>query len=159
LFFLHDKEKALEAYRRAASLDPDNAQVWKQLYYLVMRIGDLDESAKENIATNDFTAMSGAEIRSSLIGNTLDGFDEGGHYVVYYPSYGTMKFRSLRTGFEDVGVWHVNGDRYCRKWTIVGHGHERCVTFLRCGEHINWVRENGSVGDRMQLRPGNPAGL
>jgi len=41
LAFLHDTEKALQAYRRAVELDPENADGWKQLGHLLHRKGEL----------------------------------------------------------------------------------------------------------------------
>ena len=37
LAFLHDKEKALIAYRRAVALDPANAEGWNQLGHLLLQ--------------------------------------------------------------------------------------------------------------------------
>ncbi len=39
--FLHDTDKALEAYAKAVELDPDNAEGWNRRGHLLMRIGDL----------------------------------------------------------------------------------------------------------------------
>ena len=46
LAFLHDTDKALNAYRRAVSLDPENVEGWNQLGHLLQRVGDLDGSEK-----------------------------------------------------------------------------------------------------------------
>lgn len=45
LAFLHDTTKALQAYRRAVTLDPDNTEGWKQLGHLPVRIGSLEHAA------------------------------------------------------------------------------------------------------------------
>jgi protein O-GlcNAc transferase len=42
--FLHDTRKALDAYRRATALDPDNADGWNQLGHLLVRTGELSEA-------------------------------------------------------------------------------------------------------------------
>jgi tetratricopeptide (TPR) repeat protein len=44
LAFLHDINKALHAYRRSVELDPDNAEGWNQLGYLLYRVGQPDEA-------------------------------------------------------------------------------------------------------------------
>ncbi|KKK73245.1 hypothetical protein LCGC14_2895770, partial [marine sediment metagenome] len=44
LAFLHDTDKALAAYREAVDLDPDNADGWNRLGYLLRRTGDLDNA-------------------------------------------------------------------------------------------------------------------
>jgi protein O-GlcNAc transferase len=45
LAFLHDTEKALNAYHQAVSLDPENTMGWTQLGHLLMRKGELDKAA------------------------------------------------------------------------------------------------------------------
>ena len=42
--FENDTEKAIEAYRRATELDPDNVDGWNQLGILLVRIDELDEA-------------------------------------------------------------------------------------------------------------------
>ena len=42
LTFFHETQTALDAYREATSLDPEDAIAWKQLGRLLLRIGDLD---------------------------------------------------------------------------------------------------------------------
>ena len=42
LAFYHDTQKALEAYREAVALDPDDADGWNRLGHLRKRLGDLD---------------------------------------------------------------------------------------------------------------------
>ena len=44
LAFLHDTQKALNAYRRATQLDPDNEQGWNQLGHLLKRTGQLKDA-------------------------------------------------------------------------------------------------------------------
>ena len=44
LAFLHDTQKALDAYRRATQLDPDNEQGWNQLGHLLQRVGELEDA-------------------------------------------------------------------------------------------------------------------
>ena len=44
LAFLHDTQKALNAYRRATELDPNNAEGWNQLGHLLRRTGQLEDA-------------------------------------------------------------------------------------------------------------------
>ena len=44
LAFLHDTQKALNAYRQATQLDPDNEQGWNQLGHLLQRTGQLKDA-------------------------------------------------------------------------------------------------------------------
>jgi tetratricopeptide (TPR) repeat protein len=52
LAFLHDTNKALDAYRRSTELDPENAKGWNQLGHLLLRKGELQaaESAYRKVA-------------------------------------------------------------------------------------------------------------
>ncbi|MGH8557775.1 MAG: tetratricopeptide repeat protein, partial [Methylococcales bacterium] len=44
LAFLENTQEALQAYRRATQLDPDNADGWDRLGHLLLRVGDLNEA-------------------------------------------------------------------------------------------------------------------
>ncbi|GAB4182078.1 MAG: hypothetical protein Tsb002_02800 [Wenzhouxiangellaceae bacterium] len=44
LAFLHDTQKAIEAYQRAVELEPENAEGWNQLGHLQRRVGELDQA-------------------------------------------------------------------------------------------------------------------
>ena len=44
LAFLDNTQEALQAYRRATQLDPDNADGWNQLGSLLLRVGDLTDA-------------------------------------------------------------------------------------------------------------------
>ena len=63
LAFLHDTQKAIQAYRQAVKLDPDNASGWNQLGHLLKRIGDLSgsEEAYQKVLT------SGESTKSDII--------------------------------------------------------------------------------------------
>jgi len=105
---------------------------------------------------DNFTKLKGSEILSLLPGNSLKGTDKSGEYVIYYSSGSTMKI--IRNGKKDVGKWRVSGNQYCRQWTKLGKGKNRCLTFYKRGDAITWVRK-GKVRDRTFLLRGNPAGL
>lgn len=113
-------------------------------------------SPEPPVAGAGFERMSGSEIVSALVGNSLDGADKDGDYVIYYPSDSEM--RIFYQGRTDTGVWGIKKNKYCRKWTHFGKGRERCVRFYRKGGQINWVRK-GKVTDRTILVGGNPAAL
>lgn len=111
---------------------------------------------KPPVAGVGFEKMSGKEIKAALVGNSLDGTDKDGDYVIYYPS--DTEMRIVYQGRTDVGVWRTKKGKYCRRWSHFGKGKERCVRFYRNGDQINWVRK-GKVTDRSVLVPGNPASL
>lgn len=103
-----------------------------------------------------FTRMSGDEIVGALVGNSLDGEDADGEYVIYYPAKNEM--RIFYQGRTEGGVWRIEGDQYCRTWKTFGNGRERCVFFYRSGDRINWL-QGGRITDESFLIPGNPAEL
>ncbi|WP_300439817.1 hypothetical protein [uncultured Mameliella sp.] len=108
------------------------------------------------LKSEGYQQMSGTDIRTALVGNTLDGADSDGDYIIYYPNSSQM--RIAYQGREENGVWRIDGDRYCRRWQTFGNGKERCVTMFRKGERIDWVQK-GEITDRSILLKGNPRGL
>ena len=48
LAFLHDTEKAVNAYERATTLNPDDPDAWNRLGHLRHRLGQLDSSTWRN---------------------------------------------------------------------------------------------------------------
>ncbi|MEM8958865.1 MAG: hypothetical protein AAGC86_13760 [Pseudomonadota bacterium] len=114
----------------------------------------------ESAAQTRYTNMSGPEIKSALVGNSLRGVDSSGRYTIHYRSDNRMRivYTSRRGTRVENGVWRVLGNRYCRRWERLGKGKTRCVTFHRNGNKIVWVRR-GEVTDHTVLLRGNPAGL
>ena len=113
-------------------------------------------STSQPLEVANFTKLKGSEILSLLPGNSLKGTDKSGEYVIYYSSGSTMKI--IRNGKKDVGNWRVSGNKYCRRWTKLGKGKNRCLTLYKRGNAITWVRK-GKVRDRTFFVRGNPAGL
>ena len=122
---------------------------------LALTLGACTTPQKQS-ALDGFKKMKGEDITASLVGNSLDGEDKDGEYVIYYDTPSTMKINYQ--GRTESGVWRIKGDRYCRRWETFGKGKERCVYFYRLGDKINWVRK-GKIRDRSVLVAGNPAGL
>ena len=100
--------------------------------------------------------MSGRDIRTALVGNTLSGTDSDGDYIIYYPNASQM--RIAYQGRKESGVWRIEGDKYCRQWKSFGNGKERCVTMYIKEDRIDWVQK-GEITDRSILLKGNPKGL
>ncbi len=113
-------------------------------------------SSQKTAELDGFKQMKGQEIAAMLIGNSLDGEDSDGEYVIYYDSPSTMKI--AYQGRVESGVWRIKGDQYCRRWETFGKGKERCVYFHRSGDKVNWVHK-GKIRDRSVLVAGNPASL
>lgn len=113
-------------------------------------------STEKSVENSGFVKLTGAQISGLLPGNSLKGTDRSGEYVIYYTSNNTMKI--VHNGRPDTGRWRISGDEYCRQWTKLGKGKERCVTMHKRGDAINWVR-NDKITDRSFLMAGNPADL
>lgn len=114
----------------------------------------------EAAAQTRYNSMSGQEIKSALVGNSLRGVDSTGRYTIHYKNNNRMRivYTSKSGTRVENGVWRVLGNRYCRRWERLGKGKTRCVTFHRNGDNIIWVRR-GEITDRTVLMRGNPAGL
>ncbi|WP_026481166.1 hypothetical protein [Ahrensia sp. 13_GOM-1096m] len=114
----------------------------------------------KSLEDNNFSKLKGSEIQATLPGNSLRGTDSAGRYTIYYTSGNSMKIvHSGKRGVrKDVGRWRVAGDQYCRRWTKIGKGKEKCVTLYKNGNSIHWVQRN-KITDRSVLLKGNPAGL
>lgn len=110
----------------------------------------------DRLANEGFQKMSGPEISAALVGNSLDGADKDGPFIIHYATSSSMKI--VYQGRIESGVWRIKGDQYCRRWETFGGGKERCVDFYRKGDRIDWVRK-GRVTDTSVLVSGNPAGL
>lgn len=113
-------------------------------------------TVSQSLVAQDFTQLTGSQIRTMLPGNSLKGTDSSGRYTIYYTSDRSMSI--IRNGRNDTGRWRVSGDQYCRQWTRLGKGEERCVTMFRRGDTVHWVGEN-KITDRTVLLSGNPANL
>jgi len=50
LAFLHDTQKAFNAYQRSTELDPDSQESWNQLGHLYRRIGELENAENAYMA-------------------------------------------------------------------------------------------------------------
>ncbi|MFZ1851648.1 MAG: tetratricopeptide repeat protein [Nitrosomonas sp.] len=68
LAFLHDTQKALDAYSRSTALEPDNIGGWNQLGHLYLRIGELDQSENAFMTVLKF-AGSDQEGQAIAFGN------------------------------------------------------------------------------------------
>ena len=114
----------------------------------------------KSLEDSNFSKLSGSEIQTILPGNSLRGTDSAGHYTIFYTSKNSMKIvHSGKRGVrKDIGQWRVTGDQYCRRWTRIGKGKEKCVTMYKNENSIHWVQKN-QIKDRSVLLRGNPSGL
>jgi hypothetical protein len=123
--------------------------------------------ARHSFIERGVLPMTEEEIRTALVGNSLVGTDSTGAYTIHYSAYGQMAivytgFKSGRTR-NDSGTWRSetrdDGGWYCRQWTTLGKGKERCVQFFREGDMITWVESDGEITDNTELLAGNPENL
>ncbi len=102
--------------------------------------------------------LSGRELQTLLLGNTLIGVDEGGPYWMYYPNLDTVWGRSA-DGDVDVGRWWVENDSYCRAWRRWFGGETRCWQMASAGEdRLLWYSLGGEWVGYSTLRDGNAIG-
>ncbi|MBS0588871.1 MAG: tetratricopeptide repeat protein [Proteobacteria bacterium] len=78
LAFLHDTQKAFDAYQRSTELDPDNLDGWNQLGHLYRRIGELENSEK---AYKTILKLAGADQTNQSVayGNLGIGYQIRGY--------------------------------------------------------------------------------
>jgi len=85
LAFLHDTQKALDAYLRSTALDPDNIDGWNQLGRLYRRIGELDQSENAyrfilKLASNDLHGQAVAYGNLGVVYQTRGELDQAIDY-------------------------------------------------------------------------------
>jgi hypothetical protein len=91
--------------------------------------------------------LSGAQIRDTVVGNTVQGTMEGtGDYAEFYQQDGTIKAQSYS------GAWTIEGDRMCFQY---GSDPKACWEVAREGETLQWIKD-GKVEGTGTIAPGNP---
>lgn len=118
------------------------------------------EMAEENVSL-----MTGAEIEQALKGNTLrrTGSTAGmeWQWAGHYRPDGTMSARAWWNTGERVaeGRWSIEGNRFCREWeNNWGGGDQGCFRIYRQGDRLTMIKVSGSGDEegRSYLITGNP---
>ena len=110
-------------------------------------------------ATNEREPLSGEEIRSLIIGNSITGTPQSqGPFTMYVPAEGEM--RGLRGhNYRDSGTWRVTENEICVKWRKWWAAAERCWQVFVDGDKVSWIRADGRLSDSARLVKGNPEEL
>lgn len=98
-----------------------------------------------SIAVQAGDLASGAQIKATLSGNTLQGGGSSGTYAEYYAPDGTIR------GKDYTAKWRIEGDKGCMDY---GSGFS-CWTALIDGPAAIWYRD-GKVDAVSMTVPGNP---
>lgn len=91
--------------------------------------------------------LSGAEIASTIPGNTVQGsMADGTAYSDFYQADGTLR------GKDYQGKWMIEGDAVCFEFEGTP---KACWQMSREGDEFQWLKE-GAVDGTGTLLPGNP---
>lgn len=102
--------------------------------------------------------LNAEEIKTVLVGNSIEGDDWDGPFVVYFPVYGEM--RGLRAyHYKDIGTWRAEQDAICGTWDNWWGSVERCWGIYLDGNSVSWLRPDSDAPQRAKLVEGNPRGL
>ena len=107
--------------------------------------------------TTEKTALlTGDEILTRIIGNSMTGFSRGGWWTEYYAPDGTIrgKWRSQHY----LAKWSVDRGLMCFDYEIDGRSF--CLMLAVTKDQVFTYREDGSGGDQSsRLLSGNPQNL
>ena len=91
--------------------------------------------------------LNGAQIRTAVSGNTVQGMMEGtGAYAEFYQNDGVIR------GDGYTGVWAIEGDAMCFQY---GSDPKACWEVVKDGDLIQWLKD-GKVEGSGTVAPGNP---
>lgn len=107
--------------------------------------------------------LDGAEIEATAVGNTTIGTfaDTALSYAVYLAPDGAMIGRLWDGGpaRTEHGTWRIEGDRLVGRWDGLKGGLPNAFTYVRVGENVHALRDDGGL-DRVQFFvAGDPLGL
>lgn len=97
--------------------------------------------------------LTGAQIRSRIAGNTIEGSAGEVEYTEYYAPDGTI--HGLGDDGPYGGQWSIDGDRMCFDLGEV----RECDLVEIDGARVQLIGEAGAVVAIGELKPGNPRNL
>ena len=116
-------------------------------------LGEFTEG-KQYTKPEGVTILSEAEIRSKIVGSTIDGKSvKGPLYTEFYAPNG--KGKGLWDGDKYKFDYAISGPVYCYK----GQGFNGCNMFALSGDEITWYKLSGEEATKAKLLPGNAKGL
>jgi protein O-GlcNAc transferase len=155
LAFLDSTQEALQAYRRATQLDPDNTDGWNQLGYLLTRVGDLDAgiAASNKVLASSHDQMEIASAYGNLwmvyrIQGELDkATDVAQKSLKIFESVGSKS--GMAKAYAGLGVvYAIRGD-----WDKGAEFHEKALTlFESVGDKSGMASSYGVLGVVYQNR-------
>ena len=112
-------------------------------------------------AVAEAKALSGDEIKATLIGNTLSGVSKKGpRYEETYMADGSI--RGLWAGKDKYsGKWYVQGDKLCLDY-VGSDDEDGCTSASLNGDKFYWLNDDGSAYNATRpatLVSGNPDNL
>ncbi len=111
----------------------------------------------------DQTEMTTEEIREVAVGRTTFGTfaDRPLSYVVFVSPDGRLIGRLTDGQIEriETGTWRIENDRLIGQWDDLKGGEANAFAYVRVGENVHAIRDDGSL-DRVQFFvDGDPLGL
>ena len=102
--------------------------------------------------------LNAEEMKTVLIGNSVEGDDWDGPFAVYFPVYGEM--RGIRAShYKDIGSWRVQEDAVCGTWDNWWGSVERCWGIYLDGNRVSWLRPDSDTPQQAKVVEGNPHDL
>jgi len=88
--------------------------------------------------------LSGKEIRSLFPGNFQARVDNAMNVTVRAHANGTLAGELM--GRRDTGIWSINGNQLCIRWSVWLGGTTKCRYVERAGNTFRLVSASGKVG-------------
>ena len=100
------------------------------------------------------TSLSADELRRAVAGKTVYLDVSGFELPIRYLDHGRMSGRmgtvaatlSIGDPVSDNGVWWIEANQLCQRWTSWLEGQTHCYRLTRKGNSVQWFRDDGRSG-------------
>ena len=100
------------------------------------------------------TSLSADELRRAVAGKTVYLDVSGFELPIRYLDHGRMVGRmgtvaatlSIGDPASDNGVWWIEANQLCQRWTSWLEGQTHCYRLTRKGNSVQWFRDDGRSG-------------
>jgi len=100
------------------------------------------------------TSLSADELRRAVAGKTVYLDVSGFELPIRYLDHGRMSGRmgtvaatlSIGDPVSDSGVWWIEANQLCQRWTSWLEGQTHCYRLTRKGNSVQWFRDDGRSG-------------
>ena len=100
------------------------------------------------------TSLSADELRRAVAGKTVYLDVSGFELPIRYLDHGRMSGRmgtvaatlSIGDPVSDNGVWWIETNQLCQRWTSWLEGQTHCYRLTRKGNSVQWFRDDGRSG-------------